>query len=154
MSEKLSEELNATKEEHLKLLDNPIAAGDLANEAGKSYMKGLFKAIDNHAKYNRKKLWIMVKIEKEMWDKRAIKISFGVMDKPLTFMRESMDLWEYDYTEDKLKLCWSLPHRVEMKNFLRAPEKYSKDLIKWINLYLKQENLDLEDSSSIKLSVK
>jgi len=35
-----------------------------------------------------------------------------------------------------------------MKNFLRTPEKYSKDLIKWITLYLKQEKLDLNDNSS------
>lgn len=154
MTESLSKKLEETREEHLKLLENPIAAGDLANEAGKSYMKGLFSAIDNHEKYKKKKLWVAVKIEKERWDKRVIKIAYGVMDKPLTYMRESMDLWEYDYLHGKLKLLWSLPHRVEMKNFLLSPEKYSKDLIRWINLYIKQENLDLMDSSSIKLKVK
>lgn len=144
----LSEELNKTKEEHSKLAYNPIAAGDLANEAGKSYMNGLFKAIDDHEKYKRNILWIAVKIEKERWDKRVIKISYGVMDKPLKFMRESMDLWEYDYRNSKLKLCWSLPHRVEMKNFLRAPEKYSKDLIRWINEYVAQERINLKDGSA------
>jgi len=154
MSESLSKKLFDTREEHAKLCENPIAAGDLANEAGKSYMKGLFKAIDNHEKYKKNKLWIMVKIDKERWDRRAIKISYGVMDKPLEYMRESMDLWEYDYVNGKLKLLWSIPHRVEMKNILRAPEKYSKDLVKWIKVYLKQENLDLNDSSSIKLSTK
>jgi len=148
MKKTLGQQLLDTHEEHQKNILTPIESGDLANEAGKSYMKGLWKAIDNHAKLKLDKIWIMAKAEKEHFAHRAIKIMFGVMDKPLRYMRESMDLWEYDYKNNKLKLLWSLPHRSGMKNFLRAPDKYSKDLIKWINMYIDQENINLKDSKT------
>jgi len=140
-----------TADEHKKLLEYPIEAGELANEAGKSYMKGLWKAIQDHEKFRKPTLWFIVKIEKEMGSDRIINITIGVIDKPLIYLRDSTDLWKYSYITEKLYLEWSLPHKIEMKNFLRAQEKYDSNLIKWIREYIAQEKTNLNDPSSIKI---
>lgn len=143
--ETLGQQLEKTRKAHAKLTEYPIESGDLVNEAGKSYMKGLWQAVKDHEKFKLEKIWIMVKIEKERYDDRAIKISYGIMDKPLKYKRESMDHWEYNYKTGKLMLNWSIPHRVEMKNFLRSPEKYSKDIIQWIKEYVKENKINLHE---------
>ena len=128
-----------THEQHVKESFTPIESGDLVSEAGKSYMTGLMEAIKNHKKFNIPKLWFMVKIEKESFNTRVIKISIGAMSAPFRYLHDGIDLWSYDYRKDERKLEWSLPHRLEMKNFLRSPEKYDKDLVHWIRQYMKQE---------------
>jgi len=144
----LSAKLQETQEDYVKQLYNPIEAGELANEAGKSYIKQLNKSIENNVKLGLDKIFIIVITKKDPKVNRMIKITFGICDKPLKFKRENADLWEYNYKTSKLKLHWSLPHRTEMKNFLRSPEKYDKEIIKWIREYVAQENIDLTDKSS------
>jgi len=132
----------------IKTSDHDIAAGDLSSEIGKTYMKRLWHLIDFHEGFKKEKVYFLSTIRKNPKNLQEINININAMAKPLTYLRESMDLWEYDYKKEKLNLFWSLPHRIEMKNFLRTPEKYSKDIIKWIRMYLKQEKLDLNDNSS------
>lgn len=124
-----------------------ITAGDLANEMGKSYMAGLRKAIEDHRGYNIRNLWFIVKTEKNPSNIQKVHITYGILSEPLKFMRESMDMWKYDYLKDDLTLVWSLPHRTEMNNFLTHPEKYNKDLIYWIKRYLRQEKVNLKDKT-------
>jgi len=125
-----------------------IAAGDLANHIGGYFMEDLQKAIDNHRKYEKPILYFVCQIRKDPTDTTKINLTIAAMDKRIKYLRESTDLWQYDYKNEKLELLWSIPHRTEMKNFLRNPDKYSKDLIKWIKKYLKQEKINLNDSSS------
>jgi hypothetical protein len=150
MDKNLRKKIIATEKEHFKNFSlNPVSAGDLTSETGKSYMKGLFKCIDEHSKLKKDRLWFLVKINKEQTNQRIIKITYGVVDKPLHYLRENMDMWEYNYKKESLQLKWSIPHRVEMKNFLRSPEKYSAELIRWIKKYIKQEKINLEDKSAV-----
>lgn len=149
----VSQLLKETEKEHEKLFDYPIEVGDLGKEIGKKYMQKLREAIENHRKYEKDILWFIVKVEKEPWNIRAIKITFGVVDKPLKFMRERMDLWKYDYKKEELSVCWSLPHHLEMRNFLNNPWNYPKQLIQWINQYLKQENIDLTKEKILKIKL-
>lgn len=127
-----------------------IEAGDFANEAGKSYMKGLWEAVESHKHIGSHTLWFAVKIKKDILNPAIVRITIGAMSKPFRYLHENLDLWKYDYISDKLELEWSLPHRTEMKNFLRAPDKYNKDLIGWIKTYEKQAKINLEDDTAVK----
>lgn len=146
MTETLGKQLFDTQALHnATLLNNPIAAGDLANELGKQYMISLRKSVENHRKYKRGILYFFILIKKEVYNDRVIKLHIGVNDRFSGTLRHDTDVWQYDYNKEELKLLYSLPHKLAMKNFLHAPEKYSKDLLKWINQYLLQEGLTHED---------
>jgi len=125
-----------------------IEAGDLSNEIGKRFMKRLWSSIEFHSKFGLDKIYFLSMIRKNPSNLEEINVTIKALKAPLTYPRESMDHWEYDYRSEKLTLLWSLPHRTEMKNFLRAPEKYNKDLIKWIKQYIKNEGINLKDDSS------
>lgn len=143
--------LQETRGEHAKLAENPIEAGDLTNECGKSYMNGLWKAIVDHRVMRLPIIWFIVIVKKDMKDDRIIRITIKAHRKPLKYLHEGVDLWEYDYLQDKLDLVWSLPHRTEMNNFIRNPDKYDKRLIGWIKDFIKQDKINLKDPSAVKL---
>jgi len=131
--------------------DSYVEAGDLANEVGKDYLDTLFKSIERNNTKERKKLYFVVITKKDPRDINKIEIHILPLfkrNRPLKYLRESTDHWVYDYEKEKLELIWSVPHRIDMKNFLRSPEKYSKDIIHWIRLFLEQENLNLDDPRS------
>jgi len=134
------------KEIHLS--DYHVAAGDLSNEIGKFFMEKLWNQIEFHRDFNLDKIYFVTMFKKNPTNTNEVNLYLKALRVPLYYLRESTDLWEYDYQKDELKLLWSLPHRTEMKNFLRDPEKYNKDLIRWINKYIKQENINLNDSSA------
>lgn len=136
------------KKRDIQVADFDITAGDLADAVGKIYMKDLWESIERYAKHKKKKLFFLTMIRKNPTKLTEIIVYILPFEEFSHKMRESTDLWEYDYEKEKLRLIWSVPHRTEMKNFLRAPEKYSKDLIKWIRDYLHQENINLQDSSA------
>ena len=110
-------------------------------------MKDLWEAIERNAGQH-KKLFFLTMIRKNPTKLTEINVYIFPFEEFSNTMRESADLWQYDYENEKLHLIWSIPHRTEMKNFLRSPEKYNKDLIKWINQYLDQENINLKDKSA------
>ena len=118
-----------------------VEAGDLSNEIGKFYMKDLESSVQRHAYLNLPNLYFIIKIKKDPTNTKKIVITIGITNKCLNFLQESTDLWEYDYKLEKLRLIWSVPHRTEMKNFLKSPEKYNKKLIKWIKAFLKHNSL-------------
>jgi len=128
----------------LNITDPYVECGDLAKEIGKHYMTDLMKAIEEGSKFNREKLWFICVFKKNPFQKEKMHLKIGISDFPIKKMRESMDLWEYNYKTNELTAIWSLPHRFEMKNYLRTPELYDKKLIHWINQYLKQENIDIK----------
>lgn len=136
------------KKRDIQVADFDITAGDLANEVGKIYMKDLWEAIERNAKLGNKKLFFLTMIRKNPTKLTEINVYIFPFVQYSEKLRESSDLWQYDYEKEKLQLIWSIPHRTEMKNFLRSPEKYNKDLIKWIRQYLHQENINLQDSSA------
>lgn len=129
-------------------------AGDLANEIGKIYMQDLNSAIDDakslKAHFNNNKLFFIVQTEKDPLNLQNIEIRIGITDKLFNKLFESTDFWEYDYKSNKLNLLWSVPSRIDMKNFLRSPEKYSKEIIGWIRQYLKENpDINLNDKRSV-----
>ena len=136
------------KRETINIDHYDIAAGDLANEIGKKLMRDLEESIEKHAVLRKEKLWFLTSIRKNPANTREIHMFIHPSFVELKIKREQMDLWEYDYLKNKLSVVWSVPHRTEMKNFLRSPEKYNKDLIKWITEYLDQEKINLNDSSA------
>lgn len=136
------------KKEKISVPNYEITAGDLADAVGKIYMKDLWKAIERNAKQKRKVIYYLTTVRKDPSDLTKILIYIWPFSEPIRYLRESMDLWKFDYEKEELKLVWSVPHRAEMKNFLRSPELYSKELINWIKQYLKQENINLEDSTA------
>jgi hypothetical protein len=136
------------KKRDIQVADYDITAGDLADAVGKIYMKDLWESIERNRKLEKKRLFFLTMIRKNPTKLTEIIVYILPFEDFSHKMRESTDLWEYDYEKEKLQLIWSVPHRTEMKNFLRSPEKYSKDLIKWIRQYLHQENINLQDSSA------
>ena len=120
-----------------------VEAGDLANEIGKFYMEDLLSAIENHRQYLKLELYFLVSTKKDPANVKKVHINISVSNVRINRMLESCDYWSYDYKTESRKLLWSIPHRTDMKNFLRAPEKYSKDLIKWIRQYIDEENINL-----------
>ncbi len=128
-----TKKLAETEVEHTKV--GLVESGELANEFWKSYEKELQKAIEDHRKFKFEKLWFPVMIKKSIANSRIISIVVGVSPDPIS-LRPDLDLWEYDYLREKLNLVYSLPHVLEMKNFLRSEEKYSKKLIEDIRNYL------------------
>ena len=136
-----------SSKDEIKISDFDIAAGDLSNEIGKKFMKKLWHSIEFHSAFELDKIYFLTSIRKNPAKTSEIRITIKALREKLFFLRESMDHWEYDYLDNKLKLLWSIPHRTQMKNFLRAPEKYSKDIIKWIKQYIKQNDINLDDDS-------
>jgi hypothetical protein len=136
------------KKRDIQVADYDITAGDLADAVGKIYMKDLWESIERNRKLEEKRIFFLTMIRKNPTKLTEIIVYILPFEDFSHKMRESTDLWEYDYEKEKLQLIWSVPHRTEMKNFLRSPEKYSKDLIKWIRQYLHQENINLQDSSA------
>lgn len=138
------------KKREIQITSDRIEAGELANEIGKFYMKDLDSAIESHKKFKRKKLYFVVQTEKDPTKLTDIHIRIGIVDIPFPELKESTDFWEYDYINDKKKLLWSVPHRTDMKNFLRSPDKYNKEFIDWIKLFLKQHpEINLKDKSRV-----
>ena len=137
----------------LEVNELEIECGDLAREIGKFYMADLRKAIQSARKYGLEKVWFAVNFRKNPIDHRKMHLKIGILDRPLTKLRESFDLWVFDYHKEELTPLWSLPHRYEMKTYLKAPENYSPELIKWIRQFVKQEGLDLDkmEKASYKL---
>jgi hypothetical protein len=125
-----------------------ITAGELADEVGKVYMDDLWKAIERNVKLKKKVIYYLTTVRKDPKELTKIIIYIMPFERPIVYKRESMDLWKFDYEKEELKLIWSVPHRAEMKTFLRAPELYHKDLIKWIREYLDQENINLNDKTA------
>ena len=145
----MATEVKITQDE-VRIDSDWIEAGDLANEIGKLYIKGLDSAIKDGAQKGMDVLYFIVKTEKDPTDLKRIEITIAITDKLFNKMFESMDFWEYNYKTEKKRLLWSVPHRIDMKNFLRAEHKYSKDLIRWIRAYLKQNpTINLEDKSCV-----
>ena len=141
------------KEEKVVVNSDWVEAGELANEIGKVYMKDLDSAIEDGKEFRMDKLYFIVQTEKNPTDLTKIEIRIGITDKLFNKMFESTDFWEYDYRTNKRELLWSVPHRIDMKNFLRAEHKYSKDIIKWIKEYLKTNpDIDLLDKTRVVLS--
>ena len=134
--------------EKINISDYDIAAGDLANEIGKIFLPKLQRSIEKHAFLKLDKIYFITTIRKDPTSLDKIHIVIQPLMAPLHYMRESMDHWVYDYKKEKLDLIWSLPHRTEMKNFLRCPEKYSLQMLEWIQKYLDQEKINLKDKSS------
>jgi len=127
----------------LEVNDLEIECGDLAREIGKFYMDDLRKSIQTARKFGLEKVWFAVNFRKNPLDHSKMHLKIGIIGQPLTKLRESFDLWEFDYHKEELTPLWSLPHRYEMKTYLKEPEKYSPELIKWIRQYLAQEGIDL-----------
>lgn len=136
------------KKEKISVPNYEITAGDLADAVGKIYMKDLWKAIERNSKQKQKQIYFLTTVRKDPKDLTKILIYIWPFLHSINYLRESMDLWKFDYEKEELKLIWSVPHRAEMKTFLRSPDLYSKDLIKWIKQYLDQENIDLSDSTA------
>lgn len=136
-----------SKKEEISVPNYEITAGDLADAVGKIYMKDLWKAIERNSKQKQKEIYYLTTVRKDPKELTKILIYIWPFLRPIIYKRESMDLWKFDYEKEELKLIWSVPHRAEMKTFLRAPELYSKELIQWIREYLDQENLDLNDKT-------
>jgi hypothetical protein len=134
--------------ENIRSNDVYVEAGDLANEVGKRYMKQLWKSIERHSSLNEPILYFISMIKKNPKNSTEILLYIMPCKNKFKLLRESCDHWQYDYKKNELTLLWSIPHRTEMKNFLRAPEKYNKDIIRWINDYIAQEHIDLNDDSS------
>jgi hypothetical protein len=126
-------------EDHLKTIGTPIESGDLAQVMCTYYLKELNQAVEDHAEFNREKLYFMVNTRKDKLCERAIKITIGVIDKPLEYLHQDLDLWEYDYRKDELKLLWSIPHERSFKNFLANKDKVCQKTLFWIYQYLKQK---------------
>lgn len=140
-----------TRELHL---DDPYTeCNDVAHEIGKFYMADLRDAIETGRKLSLDKLWLAVNVRKNPIYHRKLHIKIGLIDKPLTKLRESFDLWEYNYPKEELTCLWSLPHRYEMKNYLSTPDKFDPKLIHWINQFLKQEGIDKKDLSCGRLII-
>lgn len=137
-----------SKKEEISVPKYEITAGDLADAVGKIYMKDLWKAIERNSKQKQKEIYYLTTVRKDPKELTKILIYIWPFLRPIIYKRESMDLWKFDYEKEELKLIWSVPHRAEMKTFLRAPELYSKELIQWIREYLDQENLDLNDKTA------
>lgn len=141
---------STTRTRKLNITSDYIEAGELANEIGKFYMEDLKTAFENGRKHKKDKLYFIIKTEKDPSDHLKVYIRIGITDKKLEYLQESIDLWEYDYINDKQKLLWSIPHRTDMKNFLAHPEKYTKEIIGWIRKFLDQNpNINLKDKSGI-----
>lgn len=139
-----------TKTREIRINSDRIEAGELANEIGKFYISDLDAAIEDSRHLKFDVLYFIVQTEKDPTNLNNIEIRIGITNKCLNYLRESTDLWEYDYKTNKKRLVWSVPHRIDMKNFLRAEHKYSKDLIKWIKEYLKQHpEVNLNDKSRV-----
>lgn len=154
-----------TKKREVVVNNDWTEAGDLANEIGKIYMQDLNEFIERSRKHDRTKLYnecaidhpdkfyFIVKIEKDPTNLKNIEIRMALVGAKFKNMFESTDFWEYDYRKEKRTLLWSVPSRIDMKNFLRAEHKYSKDLIRWIKLYLKDNpEINLNDKSRVILS--
>lgn len=129
-----------------------VLTGDLVNEIGKDYMGGLHQAVESNRCMNKPVLWFLIRINKDILDSHKVTIAVAAIEKPFSYYHENLDVWKYDYEKEKLELVYSLPHRTEMKNFLREPKKYSKDLVKWCKEYLAQDKVDINDPSSLILS--
>jgi len=143
-------DIEAKEEKVVFRSSSPVEAGDLTNEIGKKcYMKGLWECIHDHQKYKRTILWFVVHTKKDIVDRNTTKITIAAVGKPLKLYHQNVDLWRYNYLSEELDLLWSLPHRTDMMNFLRSPEKYDKKLIRWINAYIKQDNINLDDKNKI-----
>jgi hypothetical protein len=142
-----------TSEEKLVVNTDYVEAGELANEIGKIYMKKLDDAIQDGKELGLDKVYFIIQTEKDPSNLSHIEIRIGITDKYFEKMFESTDFWEYDYRTNKKSILWTVPSRIDMKNFLRSPEKYSKDLIKWIKIYLAQNpDINLHDKRSLILS--
>lgn len=139
-----------TKKREIQINSDYIEAGELANEIGKIYMQDLDSAINDSRKLDIDKLYFIVQTEKDPTNLYNIEIRIGITNKYFDKLFESTDFWEYDYKREKKRLIWSIPHRIDMKNFLRAPHKYSKDIIQWIKDYLKQHpEINLQDKTQV-----
>lgn len=139
-----------TFEDKVVLNSDYIEAGELANEIGKTYQKRLDNAISDAKAFNLDKVYFIVQTEKDPSKPTDIHLRIGITDKFFNKLVESTDFWEYDYKLNKKRLVWSVPHRIDMRNFLRAEHKYSKEIIHWIKEYLKQNpELNLNDSSRV-----
>jgi hypothetical protein len=136
------------KKEEIRVPNYDITAGDLADAVGKIYMKDLWNAIERNVNQQQKVIYFLTAIRKNPKKLTEIHIKIKPLLEPLFLLRESMDFWKFDYEKEELKLIWSVPHRAEMKTFLRSPELYSKELIRWIRQYLDQENINLNDTSA------
>lgn len=142
MSKKtLGQQLVDTHEEHQKSFR--AESGELVEAFAPSYMTGIWDTIRDHA-YLQDKFYIQV-VSKHipMAANRGLHLTFiARLSAPLP--EPTQDLWSYNPKINNLKLEWTLPHKLEMKNFLRAPEKYSPKLINDINAYLKRTGTDLK----------
>ena len=134
--------------------DTFVEAGDLAREIGKFYMQDLEKAVANHRKFKIDKLYFIVRFKKNPENPQEVHIQIGITERRIYKYFHSMDLWEYDYTKDELKLLWTLPHPAEMESFLSDPDKYDKNLIHWIKCYLEQDKKNLKDPNKVEIEIK
>jgi hypothetical protein len=131
-----------------------LEAWDLTKEISKKYQASLSKSFDDGSKLNKNKLYFIVMVKKDPESKQKIHIKIAITDKKLHKLYESTDLWSYDYVKGKATLLWSVPHKSAMMNYLKEPENYDKNLIKWINQFLDQSGFDIKayDKKKIKIS--
>jgi hypothetical protein len=138
-----------TYEDKVRIDSDYIEAGELANEIGKIYQKRLDEFIHQEARFKKEKLYFVVQTEKDPSDLSKVVIRMASTDKYFPELKESTDFWSYDYASNKKEVEWSVPSRIDMKNFLRAEHKYHKDTIKWIKKFLEQHpEVNLKDKSA------
>ena len=142
------------KESSITIGNTIVEAGDLAKEVGKLYIQDLNAAIEDGRKHNRTELSFLVHSKKDTFNKNKINITIGVCDVLLSRMRQLTDYYIYNYDKEELKLIWTLPHKTEMKRFMREPEKYPQLIIQSIRQYLKQEGINLSKRKEEVVSLK
>lgn len=137
-----------TTRDYIGTNDLNVEAGDMVNEMGKVYTGKVKEAIESHRLSGLSKIFILVESKKHSSNWNEIHLNITVFPRRFSKMYESMDYFEYDYKEDKLKLLWSVPEMGAMKMYLRDPEKYNPKFIEWIKRYLKQEGINLKKIKS------
>lgn len=142
------------KEEHIRIDDYSIEAGDLTAAISDKYRLNLWQAIEDGVKFQKPILYFIVMVKKDALVKQKMHIKLTISDKPLpNKMYESTDYWQYDYKKEELKLKWSIPHKSKFAMYLKDESKYDPLLIEWIKRFVKQEGMDVKKLESKKIKV-
>jgi len=143
-----------TSESYININDSFIEAWDLATAIKEKYEVSLDKSINDGGKFDKPLLYFMVIVKKNPIEKKKIHIKIGISDTPLSNKKyEAVDYWSYDYRKNKLHLIWSVPHKTAMKLYLKDPERYDKDLVRWTREFIAQEGLDLKALERKKIKI-
>lgn len=133
--ETIGTQLAETKKAHLE--GEPIEAGDLVNEFGKSYMRDLLEAAEDPVM--PKRFYIMV-----VWEKMGVEksraFSFVFLKRTtIPAMEPETDVYFVDKHNGLIELLWSLPAYIKMQDVIEYPEDYDNQTVFSVKKYKELE---------------